>query len=133
MAARPAEKLAYLGSWTADPDMKKDPMLRQALKEVFVATYTSFYKEAGITDVVIGGTLRFHTERTFADLGHAPLNLAGRELPPIKVTHLVGEKVLVMHAHGFSDKSRLIVERWKPLWNARLEVGEAVFELKRAG
>ncbi len=65
--------LAYLGSWTLDPNFKKRCPSNVNLKEAFMAFYRMLYRHQNVSEVVIGGTLRFKTEKLFAELGHRPL------------------------------------------------------------
>jgi hypothetical protein len=130
------EDLAYLGSWTVDPDVRREPELQRALKEIFISSYCLFYEEQKISRIALGGTLRFHTEKVFAEMGHRPLALRGEPLKTIRVAHLFGEEVMVMFAKGFNQALKPTVERWKPLWNARILLGEpaaAAVPAKKAG
>jgi hypothetical protein len=110
--------LAYLGSWTVDPEVES-PALKQALREIFLSTYCLLYETQGVSEVVIGGTLRFRTEHVFRRLGHQPLAWRRKALPTIRVAHLMGEEVQVMHARRFNEELRPVVERWRYLWEAR--------------
>jgi hypothetical protein len=114
--------LAYLGSWTVDPRYKSRSGPSENLRDAFLAFYSLLYREQNISEVVIGGTLRFGTEKIFASLGHRPLTLNGLELPPIQVAHLSKEPVLVMHSNRFSDASELAEKKWGPVWNRRIHI-----------
>lgn len=113
-------ELAYLGSWTVDHDFKNKNNLQKALREIFMATYCFYFTEQKISHVIIGGTLRFGTEKLFAQLGHVPIALNRQQLPPICVAHLAGEPVLVMHADHIPDPLRFAANSWQLLWQDRL-------------
>lgn len=114
--------LAYLGSWTVSQKFKKRNLKNRNinLKEAFSIFYRLLYKEQNISEVVIGGTLRFRTEKLFYNLGHRPLSLDGVELPSIQVAHLAKEPVLVMHAEGFIEDFLDIEKKWLSVWNNRI-------------
>ncbi|QDK36370.1 hypothetical protein [Bdellovibrio sp. NC01] len=116
---REGGKLAYLGSWTADPAFKKGPLTHINLKDAFVAFYHLLYREQNVTDIVIGGTLRFKTEKLFAEIGHKPLSLNGEVLPNIEVAHLVKEPVLVMHSSFDKNVISLAERKWQSVWDRR--------------
>lgn len=113
------KNLAYLGSWTIDPTLK-DPLLRKQLKKAFQAFYGLLYREQKVSEVIIGGTLRFHTEKIFSELGQKPLQLNGEDLPVINVKHLGDEPVLVMHGACSSDPLTETEHQWNAVWSNRI-------------
>ena len=128
------KNLAYLGSWTVDPHYKNQPGPKENLREAFLAFYRLLYMEQKISEVLIGGTLRFGTEKIFAALGHSPLTLNGVELSPIHVAHLTKEPVLVMHSTNFTEASQLAIKKWNEVWNNRIliDVANSQSNQKRA-
>lgn len=124
--------LSYLGSWTVDPEFKKRSPQEVDLKSAFKVFYKRSYLEQGIKEVVIGGTLRFKTEKIFAELGHRPLSKNGQELPNILVTHLVKEPVLVMHSTEFLSPFIPQADAWEQIWKQRLVIDQAYAKLKLA-
>lgn len=120
--------LAYLGSWTKNPHY--DVPANINLKDAFRAFYRQVYREQNVHEVVIGGTLRFRTEKLFFELGHRPLEANGAPLSHIHVAHLVKEPVLVMHSTKFNDDATVAAEKmWAEVWNNRVEIGAA--EIKK--
>jgi hypothetical protein len=114
--------LAYLGSWTKNPQYVAPVNVN--LKDAFRAFYRLVYREQNVHEVLIGGTLRFRTEKLFFELGHRPLELNGEPLPPIHVAHLVKEPVLVMHSAKFKDNVTQAAEKaWAEVWENRIEIG----------
>lgn len=132
------KRLAYLGSWTVDPQFKQQlksrPEPRANLREAFMAFYRLLYRQQNVSEVVIGGTLRFGTERIFYDLGHRALQLNGQELSPIQVAHLIKEPVLVMHSTAFSEASIVAEEKWRAVWDLRIHLNDNILlkDQKRA-
>jgi hypothetical protein len=112
--------LAYLGSWTMNPAYRHRQLLKKELKEAFMAFYRMVYREQNVAEVLIGGTLRFKTEKLFSDLGHRPLSLDGQPLSPIHVAHLVKEPVLVMHSADFNETSLEAEKKWHGVWEDRM-------------
>lgn len=123
--------LAYLGSWTVSQKFKSRSFKNRNLnlKEAFSTFYRLLYQEQNISEVVIGGTLRFRTEKLFYNLGHRPLSLNGIELPSIQVAHLAKEPVLVMHAEGFIEAFLDIEKKWLSVWNNRIYFDQLEDEL----
>lgn len=124
--------LSYLGSWTVDPEFKKRCPQDVHLKSAFITFYHQLYQEQGIKEVIIGGTLRFKTEKLFAELGHKPLSKDGKALAHIFVTHLVKEPVLVMHADTFVTPTTSQTEMWQQIWQDRLVFSPSYAKLKLA-
>ncbi|MBX2986963.1 MAG: hypothetical protein KF802_03610 [Bdellovibrionaceae bacterium] len=110
-------ELAYFGSWTVDPIVRRDRPMIRSLLQLFMGLYHLSHE--GIDEILLGGTLRFKTERTFSDLGHRPLSLDGEELPNIRVKHLFGEDVQVMHLREWTTRAREAAEEARPLWENR--------------
>jgi hypothetical protein len=108
-------------------------MLKNELKEAFIAFYRMVYREQNVAEVLIGGTLRFKTEKLFSELGHKPLSLNNEPLSPIHVAHLVKEPVLVMHSAEFNEASLEAEKRWRNVWEDRLVIANeiALNSLKR--
>lgn len=119
---REQKKLAYLGSWTMDPLLKNQTLLKQQLKTAFQAFYGLLYREQKVSEVIIGGTLRFHTEKLFTKLGQKPLQLNGEDLSVINVKHLANEPVLVMHGKCANGPLTEVEQQWSPVWNNRIHL-----------
>jgi len=121
-----AKGLAYLGSWTVDPIFKEKLKNKQEpkanLREAFLAFYRQLYRQQNVAEVIIGGTLRFGTEKIFYGLGHRALALNGQELSPIKVAHLIKEPVLVMHSAAFNETSAEAEKKWQVVWDERIHL-----------
>lgn len=117
------KSLAYLGSWTVNREFKQGhPHLKSFLRELFEYLYCRVYEALNVQNVIIGGTLRFKTHEVFEGLGHEALKLEEKELPPIEVRHLAGEKVLVMHSDRVPDSSSFD-SFYNNLWSSKLEYG----------
>lgn len=116
--------LSYLGSWTVDQNFRQQhPEFKQDLREIFCVVYQALYKLQNISEVIIGGTLRFKTDQVFHQLGHRSLHYADQDLPPIAAPHLDGEPVLVMHAKELPQLPKALIKKWQPLWDHRMELG----------
>lgn len=125
------KKLAYLGSWTVDPEYRKRPGPHEDLREAFKAFYRLLYREQNVAEVLIGGTLRFKTEKVFAELGHKALSQNGQELSHIHVAHLNKEPVLVMHSQEFNDSSKLAEQKWQDVWQERIHLEKELLQARQ--
>lgn len=124
--------LAYFSSWTIDTDFKKNYYQKNKdLTDACNVFYFALNKEQNISEVILGGTLRFHTERFFQTLGNRPITLNGVELEPINVIHLAKEPVVVMH--GKVESSEVLIlssKKWQKIWNDRIHLRGIEEELK---
>lgn len=124
---REMRRLAYFSSWTIDTKFKKEYYQRnnKDLNDAFCVFYLGISREQDLSEVILGGTLRFHTEQLFFKLGHQPLSLNGQQLSPIHVAHLAQEPVLVMHSSVFPEISLASGKKWERLWNERIHLEKA--------
>ncbi|HRO67761.1 MAG TPA: hypothetical protein PL182_09385 [Pseudobdellovibrionaceae bacterium] len=125
-------RIAYCSSWTIDPEVRGDQALHRYLKETFCGFYMSFLSELGVDETIVGGTLRFKTDVIFQRLGHRPLSLDGSILPPIHVSHLFNENVLVMHMREKNEECRRLEKEARLLWNRKLFLGTSEIARKAA-
>ncbi|MDQ1443565.1 MAG: hypothetical protein QOI20_29 [Acidimicrobiaceae bacterium] len=112
--------IAYSGSWTISPNTTAD---RVALRDLTIAGLLLMNKAFGIDVAVVGGTLRFKTDRLFELWGFEPMRGYNGPLAPIKVAHLGDEFVLLMQATEFSQTARAAADRWRTPWDDRLAIG----------
>jgi hypothetical protein len=116
--------LAYMSSWTADPEVRKNRPLMRELRIYFKGVYVLAHQALGIDEILIGGTLRFRTEKIFEELGHQAIKDENdRDLSLIHVKHLFGEEVLVMHLKSFSSHALDCASEMLEHWESRIEVG----------
>lgn len=129
-------KLAYTGSWTIEPNFRKNRPLTKILVELFQAMYVHYHQEENISEVITGGTVRFKADLLLGNLGHDPISLNEKTLPPIEVQHLFGEKVQVLHLKSFSQAAQSVANRYFADWNSRIELSENLVQkvstIKRA-
>lgn len=126
--------LFYEGSFTIDPMERETKERSIFFRELLTLMYVSYQKETNYSELMGGGTIRFKMEKWLASLGHTPFTKNNIELGPIKVKHLAGEQVLVMHLKEFSFEALRITKKWQHLWDDRLVIKpSAGVDLKRAG
>ena len=124
--------LAYLASWTLDHKIKNEFFLKHELRDIFIASYYFLYQQLKISQIIIGGTLRFGTDKIFKAMGHQPLEWNKKILEPILAAHLAKEPVQVMCANHLPDSLRLVASRWKKLWNERLIIEPEEVKARKA-
>jgi hypothetical protein len=112
--------MAYAGSWTIAPDLTSG---RIALRDLTTAGMYLLHEAFGIDDGIVGGTLRFKTDRLFQSWGFGAIANDEGPLPPVRVAHLGDEIVLLMHSSGFTDTARQVADRWRKQWDNRLAIG----------
>jgi hypothetical protein len=116
------KSLAYTGSWTIEPILRRDKELSRELVQLFRAIYVFHHQQEKIDEVITGGTIRFKADVLLGNMGHDPLRLEDRVLPPIHVKHLFGEPVSVLHLKAFSDSAITQSAPYKNLWKERIEI-----------
>lgn len=112
--------LSYAGSWTIAPGVTAN---RAALRDLTIAGLVLLHEAFGIDVAVVGGTLRFKTDRLFQAWGFEALDGGEGPLPAMEVAHLGNEFVLLMAAADFSDAAHGSADDWRPAWDARLAIG----------
>jgi hypothetical protein len=114
--------LRYAGGWTMDPNERGQGEWSKQLRELFTAIYISYYLSIPKVGVITGATMRFKIETYTKWLGHEPLHLDGKELDPINVVHLAGEKVLWTYMNRIGLEPRIVAKKWAKLWHDRLHI-----------
>lgn len=112
--------LAYTGSWTIEPGLRKDRALAQELVALFKAMYVFHHLDERIDEVFTGGTIRFKADVLLGRMGHDPIIVDGLELPPLRVRHLFDEPVSLLHLRSFSESARSGVEPFRRMWEERV-------------
>lgn len=129
-------QLAYTGSWTIDPDARRDPELAGRLRSIFEAMYVFCPQTYGFREIVCGCVPRLKTDVLLEEWGQKRFCKDGKPLPPVSVRHLQGDEVVLMHLEkDFSPAVKARVERWRGLWDERIVVGAprpAVSPFKKA-
>jgi len=116
------KQLTYTGSWTINPDIRKNRPLTKEINRLFHTIYVLFHVENKIDEIITGGTVRFKADVMVQKMGHAPLSDEQGALPPIAVKHLFDEKVLVTHLRQFSSSALLDAELYRKAWDQRIEI-----------
>jgi hypothetical protein len=111
--------IVYDGSWTIDPQTRRD---RRLLHEIFTAMFVMVHDAYAIRETIAGAVLRLKTARHLSSWGYQPLELDGALLPPVAVQPLLGELVTLMHLREFTASARSIADRYRVLWEQRLTI-----------
>ncbi len=111
---------SYWGLWTIHPDARQDRHLAAFLIKSLGGVGHWLARELGVTDQILGATLRFKVDRTGRTWGFEPLQLDGQDLPPLYVAHLLGEAVLLMRQTEPSANALELMEEFREFWDQRL-------------
>lgn len=113
--------IVYTASLSIEPSERTSKERSAMLREILTAMFVSQHKEMGFPDLFAGGTCRFKIEKWLDKCGWHPLQTEKEEnLGPIKIHHLAGESVQVMHLQEFSFWALEQARNWQHLWNDRL-------------
>ena len=96
-------ELGYSGCWTVDPEFRKDREFAKNLREITMAMYMHTHFSYGIQEHLVSATLKFQTDKLFADYGHTLLREKGKLLPTIKLYHLYDADAVFMYVRQFSE------------------------------
>ena len=116
------KNLAYTGSWTTLPEVRKNKALNNEVIRYFHAAYVLHHLENKIDEIITGGTIRFKADKFFGEMGHDLFCLKGQPLEPINVKHLFGERVQVLHLKRFTDEAIKKASLLQQSWNDRIEI-----------
>lgn len=116
------KELAYTGSWTINPETRKDRVLTKEVTRMFYAAYVLYHMEYQINEIITGGTMRFKADHFFRSMGHDIFSYKGQPLPPIYVKHLFGEQVQLLHLKAFTEEAKRSAEEFREMWSNRLEI-----------
>ncbi len=126
------KSLSYTGSWTIEPNLRTNKQLTGQLIQMFRASYVFYHMDTKIDEVITGGTIRFKADSLLGNMGHDPLLLNGQQLPPIRVKHLFGEPVAVLHLKAFTKEAQEQSEPFQKLWRERIEISaDSMSEVQR--
>lgn len=114
--------LRYAGSWTMEAKERGNKEWSAVLRDLFTAIYVSYYESVPPVEVITGGTCRFKVDNYVKWLGHEALSFNGRELDPINVFHLAGERVLWTHLREFSPEARQVAKLYAHLWKNHVHI-----------
>jgi len=114
--------LSYTGSWTIEPALRKNRPLTKELIQLFRASYVFHHQDQNVDEVITGGTIRFKADVLLGEMGHDPLCLETQTLAPIRVKHLFGEPVAVLHLKSFSESAKMQAAPYRTYWDERIEI-----------
>jgi hypothetical protein len=123
-ARRQKVDVGYNSSWTVHPDARHDRSLKEAIREASVAIFYHHYTHYRISEVLIGGAVRFKVDKLQKLMGFLDLARSGQSLPAIDCPFLFGEKTALMHLTEFSEMARSAAEKYRFLWDQRLTIEE---------
>ena len=125
--------ICYTSCFTIEPSERTDKNRSLMLRELITLLLFNYQKEMNYSEILAGGTIRFKIDKWLSTIGHMPLN-NNPNLGPIKVKHLAGESVQVMHLKKFSFEAIKIAKKWQHLWDDRLIIqAESKVNYKNVG
>lgn len=126
--------LCYTGSLSIEPSERGTKERSLFFREMLTLMFVSYQKDTNFPEMMAGGTIRFKIEKWLSSTGHTSLMKNNIELGPIKVKHLAGEPVQVMHLKKFSFEALRITKKWQHMWDDRLVIKpQVITDLKKTG
>lgn len=124
--------IVYGGGMTIEPGVRKDKALVALLWEIIIAVSISYDLENGISEAMTAGVCKFKLDRLFHKMGYKDMENDGAKLPPIPVSFVDNEEVILYHRTQISEEALALVQKYKFLWEARTEIMELREEIKTA-
>lgn len=118
--------ISYIAGWTIDPVWKHEnraevPMLR----DLYAMANVFWHMESGVRRILIGGNVRFKTDRFFERLGFEyGRDEEGSPLPSFGASFAFGEPVILLGLRSHSRFAEETAGRLRPLWEERLVLAQ---------
>lgn len=118
--AADGRKLSYWDLWTIHPEARADHRLSVFLVRCLGGIGHLLARECGVTDQVMGATLRSKVDQTARAWGFEPMLLDGAPLPPLEIAQLLGEPVQLMQQARPSEAALKLADEMSAMWDNRL-------------
>ncbi|MDR3606231.1 MAG: hypothetical protein P4M08_02495 [Oligoflexia bacterium] len=132
-AANP-DKVSYSSSWTINPEVRKNPALKNLLKDLMTVMLAAHELEIGTVERLGCGVPKVKSDQYFQSLGYQRMTYRGDILPPFSQPSLVGESAVLLHGTEYTEEALRVVERYRDFWQARriFRPSDAAIEKKAA-
>jgi hypothetical protein len=114
--------LAYAGSWTISPEVRRDRAFVRILKDLTVALHPLYMQEYGIDESILVGVIKHRSPEVLARMGYVPLKLEGKVLPSFPWHFLNDDEVQMLHLNSFSTEALELAGQFRFLWKSRLRI-----------
>lgn len=111
------------GGFTIRRDLRSDVASSAYFCELIAALTCMDHVEHGGATMIGGGVVRFKTEKFWGRVGYAPIQTAGRVLPPVHVATANGEVVIAMSLEKPSDWAWNCYEKHRSTLSGREVIG----------
>jgi hypothetical protein len=125
------DKVAYNGSFTIRPELRKDEVLKRYLWELTFSMLTNYYISYEIDHVLAVCATRFKVHERKAALGWNYIKAGDRVLEEYKCRALFESPLVPMEIVGVKEKSAFPAARFRDLWDARLTLDAATVAAKK--
>jgi hypothetical protein len=115
-------EISYDSSWTINPEVRKDRELTAHLQEIMRAMHVLYHVDYNIPEIVAAGVVRFKMERYYRFWGYELIAKDGVPLGPIPLPFLRQESVLMFWLSKFSKEALEQAEKYRSLWNERIDI-----------
>jgi hypothetical protein len=115
--------LGFLGSWTAAPELRQDPIASKLYKKVSAALYTQWIRSFDVKVAVTFAIMRFQVEKFHSYLGMKRLLGAnGQPLPEFTPSPTFGEltSASILYREDHSEASIRDSDELAALWEKRM-------------
>jgi hypothetical protein len=114
---------SYAGSWTIDPETRKNRPLVALLRELTITMLVEHYRQHPAARKYICGSVRFKTDKFLQSLGYSPLEREGEPLSTFEQASLMGDTALALHCSSYTDAANETAYKYRDQWNSRLALG----------
>jgi hypothetical protein len=113
-------KMAYNGSFTIRPELRKDEVLKRYLWELTFSMLTNYYISYEIDHVLAVCATRFKVHERKEALGWNYIKTGTGVLEEYKCRALFESPLIPMELVGVKEKSKIPASRFRDLWEERL-------------
>ncbi|XHR28616.1 MAG: hypothetical protein ACFUZC_22195 [Chthoniobacteraceae bacterium] len=115
-------ELAYDGSWTVAPNVRKLRSVHYMLQELFIANVVHWHSSSTPHNLLGLGGVRVRTDKFFERIGFKPVTMENNPLPAFGYGSNSGQEVVLIYLEKFSEFAREIARKYESFWNNRITV-----------
>ncbi len=124
-------KIAYNGSFTIRPELRKDEVLKRYLWELTFSMLTNYYISYEIDHVLAVCATRFKVDERKVALGWNYIKNGNGVMEEYKCRALFESPLIPMELVGVKEKSQSASARFKDLWDERLTLDSHTIAVRK--
>lgn len=113
------KKISFDYSWAQDPSLKKDRSeeVAKLFRDLVMVLVVNHHKDYEIDEMITCGVIKVKTDQFFERMGFQKISNESK----FKQKDLNDDEVHIFHTDRYSDYAYSVAEKYKELWDNRLE------------